>query len=112
MQLGNIEFFNLFARLITFTNNNRDCDEWQVDGVFWKRERLQCWGPTSFQIEVHRLSRRTKPGWTFLFIRETWWAANRKKAIRDVRWTHIEDGSRSNILRWFQERQKRLDSSD
>lgn len=110
MQLGNIDFFNLFARVVAATNANRDCDEWQVDGVVWKRERYACWAPTSHQIEVHRLIHKAKPSWMFLFIRETWWAANRKKAIRDMRWTHVETGSRRDILRWFQMRQTELDA--
>jgi hypothetical protein len=34
-----------------------------------------------------------------------------KKAIRDVRWTHIEKGSRHNIWRWFQEHRMELNAN-
>lgn len=110
MQLGNTDFFNLFARVVSSTNANRDCDEWQVDGVNWRRERHACWAPTSYQMEVHTLVHRTKPAWVFLFVRETWWSINRDKTIRDARWTHVATGSRRDIVRWFQMRQMELDA--
>lgn len=107
MQLGNRAFFNLFARVVTATNRNRDCDEWQIDGVHWQRERFAQWAATSFQVEVHRLA-HTRPAWTLLFVRETWWAANRSRAIRDACWTHLEAGSRRDVLKWFQAREAEL----
>lgn len=63
----------------------------------------------SFQIDVHRLILPARSGWTLLFVRETWWSADRKKAIRDSSWTHLESGDRHNVPRWFQEREYELE---
>jgi hypothetical protein len=110
MKLGNRQFFNLFARLIAATNPDRDCEEWEVEGVHWRRERHIHWAVTSYQMEVHRLFRKTGPAWTLLFVHETWWSANRKKSIRDACWTHLETGTRRDVIRWFDERERELDS--
>lgn len=109
MQLGNKTFFSLFVRLVAATNSNRDCEEWQVSGVRWRRQRHSLWASASFQIEMHELRHTARPTWTFLFVRETWWSADRRRAIRDACWTHLESGNRRDVLRWFEEREKELD---
>jgi len=111
MQLGNRQFFNLFLRLVTVANGNRDCDEWLFEGVRWRRNRHIHWGTTSFQLEVHRLSHETA-GWTLLFGREIWWSADRRKAIRDSCWTHVEAGARRDVLKWFGDRERNLERKD
>jgi hypothetical protein len=109
MKLGNKVFFNLFSRLVAATNTDRDRDEWQVNGVHWRRQRHSLWAPTSFQIELHELRHTARPAWTLIFVRETWWVTDRTRAIRDACWTHLEKGSRSDVLRWFAEREVELD---
>jgi hypothetical protein len=39
VRLGDINFFNLFKRLLASTNPDRDRDEWQIAGVTWRRKR-------------------------------------------------------------------------
>lgn len=109
MQLGNKAFFTLFAQLVAATNPNRDCEEWQVNSVRWRRQRHSLWATVSFQLEIHELRHTTRPNWTFLFVRETWWSADRRRAIRDACWTHVESGNRRDVLRWFTEREKDLE---
>jgi hypothetical protein len=98
MKLGNRQFFNAFAQLIAATNPDRDCEEWDVAGVHWRRERHIQWATKSYQLEIHRLCRKTRPSWTLLFVREIWWSADRRKAIRDACWTHLESGSGRDVL--------------
>lgn len=109
MKLGNKVFFNLFARLVAATNSDRDCDEWLVAGVQWRRQRPSIWASTSFQIELHELRHAARPVWTLLFVRETWWGADRSRVIRDACWTHLEKGNRGDVIRWFEERERELD---
>ena len=71
MRLGDNNFFNLFARLAAATNPDRDCDEWQTDGVRWLRRRNVLWASLSFQIETHELRHTARPRWTLLFVHET-----------------------------------------
>ena len=108
MRLGDTNFFNLFARLAAASNPDRDCDEWQVAGVAWRRQRHVHWAPLSFQIETHTLSHAARPRWTLTFVHETWWSEDRGKAIRNTHWTHLESGDRREVLRWFAEREKSL----
>lgn len=109
MQLGNRQFFILFVRLVQASNPDRDCDEWQLAGVRWRRARHVHWASTSFQLEVHRLTHAARPSWSLLFVRETWWASNRRRAIRDASWTHLESGSRRDVMKWFEQREVELD---
>jgi hypothetical protein len=109
VRLGDNNFFNLFARLITASNPDRECDEWQVEGVRWRRQRHIRWAALSFQIETHELQRPAKPAWRLIFVHETWWGADRRKAIRNTHWTHLAAGNRRDVLRWFGERQDEMD---
>lgn len=109
VRLGDNNFFNLFARVAAATNPDRDRDEWETSGVRWRRERNLRWATTSFQIETHELHHAAKPKWTLLFVHETWWGPVRQKAIRNAHWTHLHDGNRHDVLRWFAERQEELD---
>jgi hypothetical protein len=110
MRLGDINFFNLFARIAAATNKNRDCDAWRVAGVDWTRQRHIHWGPRySFQIEVHELVSPGRIGWQLLVAHEMWWPRDRVKTFRNGRWTHMSEGSKSKMLAWFAERQEELD---
>ncbi|MBS0276489.1 MAG: hypothetical protein JSR81_02620 [Proteobacteria bacterium] len=109
MRLGDNNFYNLFSRLVTASNPDRDCDEWNVEGVVWRRSRHIHWAPLSFQIETHRLAHAARPRWSLVFVHETWWGENRGKAIRNAHWTHLEAGDRRDVLRWFSARQAELD---
>ena len=110
MRLGDSNFLNLFARLAAATNKNRDCDEWDVAGVHWIRQRHINWNATaSFQIETHVLRQAGRKGWTLLYAHETWWTEDRKRAFRNASWVHLSSGNRADVLRWFSERQDELD---
>ncbi|MBI3677680.1 MAG: hypothetical protein HY243_13805 [Proteobacteria bacterium] len=109
MRLGDSKFQNLFALLVSATNKDRDCDEWRVAGVEWRRQRSVQWAPISFQIEIHQLTHTARPKWTILSVHEIWWKRDRRKAIRNAYWTHLENGSRNDVLKWFRERQEELD---
>jgi hypothetical protein len=39
MRLGDNNFFNVFQRLAAASNENRDCDEWSMAGLRWRRQR-------------------------------------------------------------------------
>ena len=106
--LGDNNFINLFARLVASSNADRDCDEWKIEGVNWLRECHVHWAPLSFQIETYRLSHAVRPKWQIIFVHETWWGENRAKAIRNTHWTHLEQGDRRDVLRWFAERETEL----
>ena len=111
MRLGDNNFFNLFSRLVHKSNPGRDRDSWEVAGVRWTRERNVHWRANfSFQIEVHTLhyaARRN--GWLLLAATEMWWPENREKTFRHGRWIHVCEGARTNVLKWFAERERELE---
>jgi hypothetical protein len=111
MRLGDNNFFNLFQQLAAATNANRDCAEWNVAGVNWRRQRHVTSGAVSYQLEVHELRRTAGPKWSLLFVHELWWGGDRRKAIRNVHWTHLQSGNRRDVLRWFQQRQDELEGA-
>ena len=112
MRLGDTRFFNLFARLAAASNADRDCDDWQVGDVHWRRARHVHWGAdASFQMELYTLACTRRPAWTLLLGHEMWWAGDRSKTIRNGRWIHISKGTRQDILRWFGEQEKALERS-
>lgn len=104
MRLGDTAFFHLLERIAAATNSDRNCDEWSVDGVRWRRQRHVHWAQTSFQIELYELHHSARPRWTLLYVHEIWWGEDRAKAIRNARWTHLESGETCDVLVWFQER--------
>jgi len=106
MRLGDRNFFNLFLGLASRTNPKRDCDEWEVAGVGWRRQRHVLWGSVSYQLEIYELERKGRGAWKLLFVREMWWSSDRREAIRDGCWTHLESGSRRDVLAWFAERER------
>ncbi len=109
MRLGDNNFFNLFQRLAADSNKNRDCDEWDIAGVCWRRHRHIEWGPLSYQIETHELRHAERPHWSLVFVHEIWWGADRRKAIRNTHWVHLESGERRDVLKWFEARLEALD---
>jgi len=108
MRLGDNKFYNLFTRLVAASNPDRDRDEWSHDGVHWRRSRHVHWAPLSFQIETYRLTHTARPRWSLIFVHETWWGENRGKAIRNSHWTHLENGDRRDVLRWFSAQESQL----
>lgn len=108
MRLGDNNFYNLFARAVSATCPDRDCDEWTTDGVRWRRQRHVLWSGVSFQVEIHELVRTAKPEWAFVFVHETWWGTDRRKAIRNSHWARVENGNGRDVLAWFAQREKEL----
>jgi hypothetical protein len=104
VRLGDTGFFHLLERLAAATNSDRDCDEWQVAGVRWRRQRDIHWSQTSYQMEMHELYHGAQPRWELLFVHEIWWGPDRRTAIRNARWTHLVHGSRPDVLAWFRDR--------
>ncbi|HTQ14679.1 MAG TPA: hypothetical protein VMH86_12470 [Rhizomicrobium sp.] len=110
MRLGDGNFFNLFSRLVTATNPDRDRDEWQAGAVRWRRRRHVEWSTLSFQIETHELEHAVRPRWRLVFVHEIWWGIDRGKAIRNAHWVHLAQGDRRDVLKWFQARQAEIDA--
>lgn len=106
MRLGDSNFFNLFQRLASRSNEDRDRDEWSVAGVCWRRQRHVHWSSVSWQIDLRHT---TRPNWTLIFVHELWWNKDRRKSIRNARWAHVEVGDRRNVLNWFEDRQSELE---
>jgi hypothetical protein len=110
MRLGDANFLNLFSRIATRSNPDRDCDEWRVAGVDWGRNRSAHWAANvSFQIETHTLRHASRPAWVLLFVHELWWGQDREKAIRNVHWVRLHSGNRKDVLRWFVEHEREMD---
>ena len=109
MRLGDNNFCNLFQRLVVHSNRDRDCDEWSVAGVRWRRHRHIHWSLVSHQIEIHELAHAGRPKWVLIFVHELWWGADRRRAIRNAHWVHLDSGDRRHVLRWFEDRQRELE---
>jgi len=109
MRLGDNAFFNLFSRLAAASNRDRDRDQWEVEGVQWRRQRHVHWSALSFQIVTHELERKSRRPWKLLLVHETWWGRDRSKTIRNSHWVHLAAGARSDALAWFAARERELD---
>jgi hypothetical protein len=109
MRLGDNRFFNLFALVAAASNKDRMRDAWDVDRVHWIRERVSHGGPNwSLHIEVHTLDRAGRGGWTLLVGRETWWEGGEADAFRNGHWVHLSRGTRDDVLKWFEAREREL----
>ena len=111
MRLGDRTFFALCESLVATSRPQRDCGEWELKGVRCSLQRHTSWDTySSYQFEILRFHRLGRIGWSLLQVHEIWWSGKRDKAIRNARWAHLVDGSRSEALRWFSERRKELES--
>ena len=108
MRLGDSNFFNLFQRLAAASNRDRDCDQWNVEGVRWHRQRHIVWSSVSHQLETHELIHAVRPKWMLVLVHEIWWGSDRRKAIRNARWVHLQSGNRNDVLKWFAARESDL----
>ena len=112
MRLGDNNFVNLFRRIVSQSNSDRDCDEWRVSGATFARQRFVNWtSGLSFQIETWHLHHAARPSWTLFVVHEMWWGENRDKTIRNQHWVRLESGEQKNVLKWFKEREEELDPS-
>jgi hypothetical protein len=110
VRLGDRAFFTLCETLVASSRPLRECGEWELKGVRCSLQRQSSWDTySSHQIEILRFHRPGRTGWTVLLVHEIWWSGKREKAIRNARWAHQVDGSRTEALRWFAERLKEIE---
>ena len=97
-------FFWQWQAVYAASNPGRDKDRWEIDGVAWTKERHAHWGNDySFQLEIHRLERRTgaKVEWQILVVTERWWGPDREKSVRDTAWCTLISGRAERVLQWL-----------
>jgi hypothetical protein len=110
MRLGDRNFLNIFALLAANSNPGRTRHQWQVDGVSWTRERTSRQGPGyCAEVETFIISHTGKASWTLLCVHETWWEESQRKAFRNMRWVHLLNGARTDVVSWFSARQAILE---
>ncbi|HUC62213.1 MAG TPA: hypothetical protein VMF53_09675 [Alphaproteobacteria bacterium] len=101
--LNSASFRHAWHALYDASNPAHRADRWSVDGVAWVKERHVYWGDAvSFQVETHRLSHAApKGGWTLLVVIERWWGPDRARAVREVEWAKMLEGSAEKALAWM-----------
>jgi hypothetical protein len=106
--LNSRTFFWRWQALYAATNPGRDKERWEVDGALWTKERHAYWGGGySFQLEIHRLERRSgaKLEWQILVATERWWGPDREQSVRDVSWCKLIAGRADRVLAWLRKQE-------
>jgi hypothetical protein len=82
-----------------------ECENWQVDGVDWRRQRHAfAGGGYSFAVEIHRLAcaRPGKSSWSLMVVVEHWWGAD-KEVLKTASWARRLSGSSASIFAWVRD---------
>jgi hypothetical protein len=102
-------FFRLFDLLVSLTNPGLKRSHWMHDGVEFERERHSVMGPRhGLAIEIFTLTRPGRRGWTLMVTKEYWWAGEKSKALKSLRWARPTSGQRGDILSWLRAQEAKL----
>lgn len=95
-------FFHIFDMMVGLSNPGLKQPRWTFNGVELERERHSFAGPKhGLTIEIFTLSRPGKQGWTFMVVKEYWWAGRETKAMKMTRWAKPLSGQRADMLAWL-----------
>lgn len=99
---GDPAFFRLFDLLVGMTNRGLKRSSWSHDGVEFERDRHSANGPKhGLTIDIFTLTRPGRRGWSFMVIKEYWWAGAENKPVKSLRWARPISGQRNDILSWL-----------
>ena len=110
--LAHPSFFRVFDSLLGATNPSLKLASWTHDGVSWERERHSFSGSKhGLTIEIVKLTRTGKRGWSVMIVKEYWWAGNESEPLKSLRWAKAVAGQRNDILVWFRTQETLLHSN-
>ena len=98
--------FRVIDLLLARSNPSLKLSNWTHDGVDWQRERHSFGGSThDFAIEVIKLRRPGRHGWTLMVVKEFWWAGNHGRELRNSHWAQLISGNRNDALAWLRDQE-------
>jgi hypothetical protein len=108
---GDPAFFRVFDLLLSLTNPGSKRSHWRHDGVDFERERHSVTNPRhGLAIEIFTLTLSGRRGWSFMVIKEYWWAGEESKALKNLRWSRPTSGQRGDILAWLRAQEAKIGS--
>lgn len=104
-------FFLLFEEIIRRDNPRREHSVWSAGGVTWRHTRHTFEGQSyGFTVEVFEGTHAGKDGWALMVVKEHWWAGRQGDVVRSAHWAKPMKGSRSAIMAWLKQQQRRVDA--
>ncbi len=108
---GDPAFFRVFDLMLSLTNPASKRSHWRHDGVDFERERHSVTNPRyGLAIEIFTLTRPGRRGWSFMVIKEYWWAGEESKALKNLRWARPISGQRTDVLSWLRAQESKIAS--
>lgn len=106
---GDPAFFRVFDLLLSLTNPGSKRSHWRHDNVDFERERHSVTNPRhGLAIEIFTLMRPGRRGWSFIVIKEYWWAGEESKVLKNLRWARPISGQRADILAWLRAQEAKI----
>jgi hypothetical protein len=107
---ANTSFFLLFEAIVRHDNAGLSMDAWKANGVEWNRTHHnfgdQRYG---FTVEVFLATRPGRNGWSFMVVKEHWWAGRHGESVKSQNWAKLMSGKRSAVMAWLTERKGELE---
>jgi hypothetical protein len=104
--LSSVSFFRAFDLMVGASNPGLKRDRWNVEDVYFARDRHSFSGGTHcFAIEIFLLSRPGRNGWELLVVKENWWKAGQAHAIKTFRWSQRTGGHSKAIIAWLRSKE-------
>jgi hypothetical protein len=102
--------FRVVDLLLAKSNPHLKLSKWKHEELDCERERHSFNGSNhSFAIEVTRLTRPGRHGWSLMVVKEFWWAGNQGRELRSSHWAQLMSGSRNDALAWLREQERSLE---
>lgn len=109
MNFPDTSFFLLFEQIVRADNPGLKFDRWSKNAVAWERTRHSYMGTAyGFALDSFLAVQVGGNSWSFLVMKEYWWAGTNGEAIKSQQWAKPLMGERRHILAWFTERKGEL----
>jgi hypothetical protein len=101
-------FFRVFEDVLRRDRPKDSPGHWSAQGVDWYYSRHNFEAPDyGFTMEVYEAVNRSAKGpWSFIVIKEHWWAGRHGNNIRSTQWAKPLRGDRAAIWAWFKQRER------
>jgi hypothetical protein len=101
-------FFRVFEEILRLDRPKNSPGRWSAEGVDWSYSRHNYeaadYGFVMEIFEARRASSRNP--WSFIVIKEHWWAGRHGDNIRSTHWAKLLHGDRQAIWAWFKQRER------
>ena len=105
-------FYLVLERVLSKDRPKDSPGSWTAAGVTWQYSRHNFEAKDyGFTMEIYEAIAAGRNAWSFLYIKEHWWAGRHGDNIRSSHWAKPLSGSRATIMGWFKERQREIERS-